>query len=284
MGIISKPYNFTTGVVNPDEANANFDTLFTLVNGELDGSNIADGAIDDDNLNTSISPVKRWGETFRDYVVSDLTVTNVGLDCAVLAGIAYVSGERIESVGSGHTVQDETTTYCDLSSDGTFSWNSNASPLSGYLRLAKIVSTAGDCTITDMRTFNPLAVWDLESEIATTPDAETASATMATLLTVTMLDVEDGDTLIMAVTGNFYANTNTVGASFNFYVGGVANTLIFQKYLTVEMGLNALTFIDIYPVVADAATLEVDFQWASSASKLMVNHRGLYVVRFRPTR
>ena len=283
MGIISKLWNFTTGVIDPDKLNANFDALYTLVDGELDGANIAEGAIDADNLNASISPLVRWSETFRNYVVSDLTVINDGLDCSVLPGIAYVSGERVTPAGSGHTVQDETTTYCDLSSDETFSWNSNASPLPGYLRLAKVVSTSGDCTITDMRTFNPLAVWDLESAISVV-DAHTTSASMATLLTVTMLDVEEGDSLIMVMNGTFSSTTNPVGAGFQFTVGGVVQSPTEMQDIEVAGKYKIITAINLCSATADAATLVVNFDWQTSAATLNAHQRGLYVLRLRPTR
>ena len=284
MGIISKPYKFSTGLVDPDRLNANLDLLYTLVNGGLDGDNIAEGAIGADNLNDSISPDVRWGETFRNYVVSDLVVTNSGLGCIVTTGIAYISGQRVIPSSSGHTVQDESTTYCDLSSDGTFSWNSNVSPLTGYLRLAKIVSTSGDCTITDMRTFNPLAVWDLESEILTGGDATTTSGTYSTLLTVTMMDVEDHDTLIMAMNGQFVGTADLYG-SFNFKVGGASQPL--ARMADCKAGINMLfTVIDLYAVIANAATLVVNLQWKTSTSTLTAKDdtTGLYVLRLRPTR
>lgn len=283
MGIISKSYNFDTGVIPPDQLNANFDTLYTLINGLLDGLNIAEGGIEADNLSDDISPVTRWDETFRDYVVSGLTVTNVGLDCAVLPGIAYISGERVAPAGTGHTVIDETTSYCDLSSDGTFSWNSNASPVGGYLRLAKIVSTGGDCTITDMRNLAPLNIWDLESVVATA-EANTTSGTYATLLTVTMLDVEDGDTLIMVTNGTFQSDTNAAVGSFNYNVGGTDQPLTFEHNTHALVTRNTVTFIGLYAVTADASSLVVNLQWKTSAATLLANHRGLYVLRLRPTR
>jgi len=46
MGIISKPYTFTSGTtIDPAQVNANFDTLFTEINGLLDAANIEDAAI-----------------------------------------------------------------------------------------------------------------------------------------------------------------------------------------------------------------------------------------------
>ena len=286
MGRISKPYRFSTGVIDPDRLNADFDTIYTLVNGGLDGSNIAEGGIEADNLNDSISPDVRWSETFRNYVVSDLVVTDSGLDCVVTAGIAYISGNRVTPSSSGHTVADDATTYCDLSSDGTFSWNSNASPLDGYLRLWKIVSATGACVLTDMRNFAPLSVWDLESEILTAANATTASPSYSTLLTVTMLDVEVGDSLIMAMSGTFAAVTNPCVGTFNFNVGGVAQTLVPDIALTTTEGHKTVTVLGLYAVTADASSLVVDIQWKSSAATLTAyqNMVGLYVLRLRPTR
>ena len=281
MGIVSKPYRFSTGVIDPDSLNADFDTIYTLVNGGLDGSNIAEGGIEADNLNDSISPDVRWSETFRNYVVSDLVVTDSGLDCVVTAGIAYISGNRVTPSSSGHTVADDATTYCDLSSDGTFSWNSNASPLDGYLRLWKIVSATGACVLTDMRNFSPLSVWDLESSTSVT-SADITSTSMVTLLTVTMLDVEAGDTLIMVMNGDFIA-TASLAADFNFTVGGVAQPLTFDHYVTTAQH-QTITVISLYAVATDAATLAVEIQGKVSGSALGQRHRGLYVLRLRPTR
>ena len=287
MGRISKPYRFSTGVIDPDSLNADFDTIYTLVNGGLDGSNIAEGGIEADNLNDSISPDVRWSETFRNYVVSGLVVTDSGLDCVVTAGIAYISGNRVTPSSSGHTVADDATTYCDLSSDGTFSWNSNASPLAGYLRLAKIVSAGGVIPggPTDMRNFAPLSVWDLESTLVSTNDATNATATYATLLSATMLDVEAGDTLIMALSGVFSAGAALL-TTLNFKVGGAAQTAEPSYDMEVASKNKVITFISLHAVTADAPTLVVDLQWKASTSAITAKKdvTGIYVLRLRPTR
>jgi len=285
MSIISKPFRFSTGVIDPDKVNSDFDTLYTEINGNLDSANIAEGGINADNLNDSISPSIRWDETFRNYVVSDLVVTNSGLDCVVTAGIAYISGNRVTPSSSGHTVADDATTYCDLSSDGTFSWNSNASPLDGYLRLWKIVSATGDCVLTDMRNFAPLSVWDLESTLVSTSDATNATATYATLLSATMLDAEAGDTLIMALSGVFSAGAALL-TTFNFKVGGAAQTAEPSYDMEVASKNKIITFVSLHAVTADATTLVVDLQWKASTNTITAKKdvTGIYVLRLRPTR
>jgi hypothetical protein len=45
MGTITKPCTFSTGdFISADEMNAEFDTLYSLVNGQLDHNNLKSGA------------------------------------------------------------------------------------------------------------------------------------------------------------------------------------------------------------------------------------------------
>jgi hypothetical protein len=294
MGIIAKLTTFVTrgGVLDPAKVDANFDQLFTLVNGLLDAANIADGVITDDLLAASVSPVKRWSDSFQDYVVTGLTVTASGLACTVGSGKGYVSGFYIEPSASGHTVSDNTTSYCDVSSSGTFSWNSNATPASNYLRLAKIVAATGTCTITDLRNLSPIgkaeieakAIWDVESaKVATTPST-TIVNTPAVLLTVTMDNVKNGDTLFLVLSGSFSQATGAAVVNFKFAAGGTPLADEYPLDLPVTVSNRIITLTNLYAVTADAATLVIDIDWRTSAATTSAAiGTGLYVFRLRQT-
>jgi len=99
-----------------------------------------------------------------------------------------------------------------------------------------------------------------------------------------MLDVEAGDTLVMALSGAFSSTTNAVLATFNFNVGGAAQTLEPAYDIEVVGKKKIITSIGLYAVTVDAATLVVNLQWKTSAATLNAHHRGLYVLRLRPTR
>ncbi len=289
MGIISKPKNFTSGVIPASDVDADFDTLYTLVNGNIETVNIAEGTITDDNMNDSASIVTRWDESFQDYVVDGLTVTASGLACTVAGGIAYVSGDRITPSSTGHTVTANSTSYCDVGHDGTFSWNGNSTPATGYLRLAKIVAGASTCTISDLRNLTPVgennissgAVWDIGSTVLTSP-ASITSATIVTLLTVDLDSVENGDTLFMVLSGTFSQATNVTVVNLGFRCGGVAQTYEFAYDIEVVGKSKILTVAHLYPVVADAAPFEIIATVRTSAVTLTAaSGTGLYVLRLR---
>lgn len=54
MGTVTKPHTFTTGgTILASEVNADFDTLYTLVNGNIEAANIASGAVGQSELASS---------------------------------------------------------------------------------------------------------------------------------------------------------------------------------------------------------------------------------------
>ncbi len=298
MGIIVKPWTFPVAgedTISPSKLNDNFDALFTLVNGLLDSDNIDEDVVVDDNLNKSISPVTRWDESFQDYVVTGLTVTDLGLDCTVAGGTAYVSGERVEPSSSGHTVDDNATTYCDVSYDGTFSWNANASPATGYLRLAKIVATAGACVITDMRTLTPigapqiesLVLFDIDSAVGAGAVNLTTSASMADLLTLDSANVKTGDILVPIATVSMTQATADATVNFGFSVDGVDQTTVYTHRLFSAANNSATKTVigELHTVAADADALAVALRWKTSAdtTTAIANGQVLTVLRLRPT-
>ena len=289
---LAKPYpSWTTGVVPPSEVNATVDAIYAILNA-ITGSMIAAGTIEDANLNVSVSPVTRWDESLADFVASGFNVVASGLNCTVAAGIAYISGKRRVVAGTGHTVADSSTTYCDLSSGGTFSWNTNASPASGYLRLAKIVSST-TCTITDMRTLTPVgtaqiqadAVWDYATTKTTAAANLTASGSMADLITATLTDVKVGDILFPVATLSLSQPSADSTLSLGYTVGGSAQTQVMSEnlFFAASNACIITAFGEAHTVAADAATLEVVLQWKTSASTTTANHRVIHVLRFRPT-
>lgn len=289
MGIINKLYTWAAGqVVSPSELTTEFNQVINLLNGNIEGVNIQSGTITDDLLSDKVSPLVRW-RLLQDFVAEGLAVSAVGLDCAVLGGVALVSGAYLSVAGTSHTVVDNTTTYCDLSSSGTFSWNSNAVPASGHLRLAKIVSAGGTCTVTDMRTLAPVgarqieadAIWDIASANAT-DQTDTVSKTRATLLSSSLSDAKAGDTIFLFGMAQLSASA-ACAANLGFQVGGADTAMEPEEDIETADKDKILTVGDIYAVVADAESLAVNLTWRTSTGTLAARHRTLIAVRWRPT-
>lgn len=289
MGIINKLYNWVSGVIPVSEMNAEFNQVINTINGNIGSENIAGYTITNDNLNASVSPGTRWAESFQNYVASGLTVTAAGLSCTVASGTAYVSGERLVVASTGYTVPDGATTFCDLSSSGTFNWNSNPSPPANHLRLARIVAAGGTCTITDMRTRTPIGaqqieaknVWDVASTNAT-GSTTTTSVTRATLLSTALTNVKAGDTVFLFGMAQLSASA-ALSANLGFQAGGANTTMEPEEDIETAAKDKAISVLDVYAVVADAASLTINFTWRTSTGTLTAFHRTLVAVRFRPT-
>lgn len=99
MGLISKPYTFTQNTTaKASEANANFDALYALVNGNINGPNlqdgsigtnkITDGAVTPDKLDAAIFTITSTAtlvpntSNYKHYRVdslaADITISNPG--------------------------------------------------------------------------------------------------------------------------------------------------------------------------------------------------------------
>jgi len=291
MGIIEKPYpDWTTGAIPPAEVNETIDTIINEFDGGINSDNIEEGSLTDEVFSESVSTVTMLNECFADHVTMGLTVSAVGLACTLAGGTCRVSGQRNEVTATVHTVADSTTTYCDVYKDGTISWNANATPLTDYLRLAKIVSASGGCTITDMSMLKPVnaseieadGIWDIGST-QSTGAATQALETRATLLTLNM-DVKKDDTLILLG----LVKLSTSGAThcyLGFQTGGANTNLEFPNRIEATSIYRTGFASEIYAVTADNTALTLNLTWrrGSEAVTLTAGDRTLIVVRFRPT-
>lgn len=189
MGAISRPHDYTTGVVDADECNDNEDLLYNTINGGLDAANIAANSITDAKMETAVKPVTRDAENFQDRVYAGCSVSTGGssapLVATVAGGTAYVKGVRVTPTAASHTCATNATTYLDLSSSGVYSWNSNAGAASDSVRLYTIVTDALGITPapTDGRTFCPVGAINIEDNACT--DIASANETTATGIVTT---------------------------------------------------------------------------------------------------
>ena len=112
----------------------------------------------------------------------------------------------------------------------------------------------------------------------------TASATRATMLSSSVTNVKNGDSLFIVMSGSFYTTTNAALANFGFTVGGTATSFEMPYNIEVAAKKKTVTAIELYNVTSDAATLAVTATWRTSATLLNAcAGTGLYIIRFRPT-
>jgi hypothetical protein len=297
MGTITKNYTFTDGnVTDADEVNANFDTLYTWANGNVDSANISDNAVRDTEMHTAVSVVTRFKENFQGHVVAttDFAVTTAtnALTATCATGTAYVNGVRVTpSATSSHACATSTDTFIDIDDTGTYSWNNSATCATNAIRLWKLTMTTGGCSATvDMRNFEAVNASNVEQGVVgvsatrnvTTTAATNTSTTFTTLVDGGTVDVKSGDYLIL--NGQALVNANatlTVTAAFSV---GTATT---DMYVQGAFGATTsrLAIHDVYAVAADSATLPVSFMWkvSDSSSTASALSRIISVQQIRPT-
>lgn len=158
MGLIVKPYTFVNGTVaDADEVNADIDTLYSMVNGNINEDNLAsdsvgrtevkDDAIGEDEID--------WGTGADQVSAADVPIAD--------AGSYYVNG-FVEGALQEISVGTELNTW-KLSRDdvgpGAFSMSITHAPLAAAARIATIpesladayfVMTEGDQTINGVKT------------------------------------------------------------------------------------------------------------------------------------
>jgi hypothetical protein len=95
-------------------------------------------------------------------------------------------------------------------------------------------------------------------------------------------NVKDDDTLLLVG----WAGMSAAAAAqvhLGFTAGGVNTTLEAPLDIETASKLKTLTVVEFYSVAADADSLAVTLTWRTTASTITADHRGLFVVRFRPT-
>lgn len=274
MGIIDKKWTFGTGAIDPEKVNENYDDIFNEFNGDIDADNLGDYVITDRQLNESVSPVKRWEESFQDYVVSGCTAAAVGLACTVAGGIVYVDGVRKEVSSTGNTVTDETTTYVDVTSTGAYSWNSNTAPAAGYLRLAKFVATGGGVTTTDLRNMKPVNASQIESGVigvtwAYAAEQSTTSETHVTLLDFGTVNVKKDDVLLINAAISVDSSAE-VQSNYGLKIDDVQMTSYFHT-VTTDTWRNSIPYVYAHTVTADNTALPLELTFKTDDDTITVN-------------
>lgn len=171
MPLVTKANTFTNGTTaDATQVNSDFDTLYNLVNGQLDTANIAPNGVQSSNLGSeAVIPAKTKGVPYAvdlfgstGFVLSGLTVTKDGTNANqidIAAGVAYLvqtdGSLRRLAIGTANykTTSASTTFYLDLNPDGTFSWGGSHSSQSNYITIATVTSDASSNVnvITDTR-------------------------------------------------------------------------------------------------------------------------------------
>jgi hypothetical protein len=103
MGTVSKTYTFTSGaVIQANEHNTDLNTLYTLVNGQIDNANIKSNAgIEESKITFSNSGHDHTGGTKGANIpISSLTITNQSK-----GDILYFTGTVWARLGSGSAGQ-----------------------------------------------------------------------------------------------------------------------------------------------------------------------------------
>jgi hypothetical protein len=93
MALINKPYTFTNGAGNAadgTQVNADFDTIYSLVNGNLEGVNMKDATI---TLAKLASEVKVIESVTHTGITSDVTLTAF-VETQILSQNITLSGQR----------------------------------------------------------------------------------------------------------------------------------------------------------------------------------------------
>lgn len=159
MPQVTKPYTFQNQTIaDAGQVNQDFDTLYTLVNGNLDSANIKAGGITTTNLATeAVTPAKTEGIPYAQdmfsggFIYSGLTVTKDGTiqnQVDVTAGIVYVkqsdgSLRRFAPTATNfRTSTPNNTYYLDFQPDGTWWWNTGHSTQANYINVATVTSDA----------------------------------------------------------------------------------------------------------------------------------------------
>lgn len=159
MAQVTKPYTFQNQTTaDAGQVNQNFDTLYTLVNGNIDNTNIKANSITTSNLaNEAVTPAKTEGIPYAQdmfsngFILNGLTVTKDGSipnQVDVTAGIVYIkqadgSLRRFAPTATNfRTSTPSNTYYLDFQPDGTWWWNTGHSQQANYINVATVTSDA----------------------------------------------------------------------------------------------------------------------------------------------
>jgi microcystin-dependent protein len=171
--LFNRNYDFQAGdTIVADQIDQEFNTLRTILNGNISGENIADASIDLTKLSADINPVIRTAELDGNAIVSGIGLTGFSgshtsgwsnRNDVIKAGIAYVRGERVVTQDYPVTFQASATSWVDLDTDGVFHITVNSTEPAVYqnsMRVMKVV-----CDGTKITEYQPLGFGDVGTVI-----------------------------------------------------------------------------------------------------------------------
>lgn len=145
--------------------NSNMNAIVNQVNGNLEGNggiNIKAGSITSTELNTTVSTITRWADSFNNYTVSgQLPATSASLASDISAGVSYVSGYRVATAATNHTYTASKDTYVYINKGGYFVYSEVANgaaapstPADSLLLAVAITNGTAITSVTDSRTLS----------------------------------------------------------------------------------------------------------------------------------
>lgn len=184
MGLVTKTFTFSNGnTSDATQVNNDFDTLFAVINGNLDNNNLKANAIQTSNLTTeAVTPAKTEGLPYASdllgstgAVISGLTASKNGTTASqvdIATGILYAlqtdgSMRRFApSATNFKTTSASATYYLDFNPDGSWSWTTGHSSQSGYVPICSVTSDASSNVLAVVDT-RPMAMFSIASQDAT---------------------------------------------------------------------------------------------------------------------
>ncbi len=166
MSLISRQYNYVAGrTIKASEVNRNENTLYDLINGNIENENIKNNTLTERVLTDDINPLVRDAEKYLSFVSSGLSTADVSSSgiakVSVTEGTIYTThnNKMYRKNTSSETYNLTNTTngtfYLHVSYQGTFTDTDSAIPTEGNQVIAKLVvtgqSSAPVITVTDLR-------------------------------------------------------------------------------------------------------------------------------------
>lgn len=243
--------------------NSNMNAIVNQVNGNIEGGgiNIKAGSITSQDLNTTVSTITRWDESFNDFTVSGmLPATSASLASDISAGVSYVSGYRVATAATNHTYTASKDTYVYISNGGYFIYqevtNGAAAPSTpaDSLLLAKAVTSGTAITsVSDLR--------QLSIQITATTSnfpADYRNQALAVRASTTTMYVGPGQ---ISIGSSLYSNsavtsTKSTATSSNWIEGSVPS-LANQKFYVYAYNNSGSAF-DFKYASADPTASDVD--------------------------
>lgn len=244
MGLVTRQYTYIPGrTIRSAEVNKNENTLYEVINGNLEDINLLDSTLTQRVLHEDVNPLVRDAEKYVSFVSSGLEVVDATaagiLKVAVASGIAYtVYGNkmyRTNTTAETYTLSntDNGTYYLYIDHQGTFSDSDSPDPEDGRQAVAQLTvsgqPSSPGISVMDMRR---MKLYDLPSHTITGCTMAVAGVTSCA---VTAGQVEIGS-LLLTATGTSPALDIT--NSSNYFEGSIAATQSWCYVYVTRLGTS----------------------------------------------